>query len=302
MIYTLTLNPAIDLYTELRGTFMLGRTNRTEMEYVLPGGKGINCSLVLNKLGAVNEAIAFVSGPTGIMLGIMLESRGVNAHLINVSDTNAITRINLKIKSMETGTDTETEINGNGPNLTSEDLSGLRTYLETVVTSKDFVIISGNAPSSLGPDVYHKLTSVLVKNGVPFSLDCENQLLINTLSNKPWLIKPNLSELETIAGHKLDNKFAIREEADYLISLGAQNVLVSLGADGSMLITPNNEVIEVPPYINEKASIVSTNGAGDTLLAAFVYYTQVERLDYREALNRANRLAGETCYLDRTNI
>ncbi|MCQ2483341.1 MAG: 1-phosphofructokinase family hexose kinase [Clostridia bacterium] len=291
MIYTITLNPAIDLYSELGNSLKIGATNRAKREYVLPGGKGINCSLTLNRLGCKNEAIAFVSGPTGIMLDIMLSGMGVATHLIPCSDTSDITRINLKLKGCDRS---ETEINGVGPSLSIADIEKLKDYLDTILTDDDFVIVSGNASASLGNNIYFELTADIAN----FSLDCEGDLLLNALSNKPYVIKPNLHELEEIAKRELTSDDDIIEEAAELIRSGAQNVIVSLGAQGAILVDGNFISYKVPAYVNpdSDAVICSTNGAGDTLLASFIYYSKIVGLSLEEALQNAVVIAGKSCY------
>lgn len=258
MIYTLTFNPAID-YVMYTGETVLGVTNRSRSEEIYFGGKGINVSLVLGELGVQSTALGFIGGFTGDALEAHLKERGIRTDLIRVKD--GFTRINVKLKG-----EAETEINGTGPVITDADLELLFTKLDAL-TAGDTLVLAGSVPSSLPRDVYESILCHLSSRGIRSVLDAEGELLTSALKHRPYLIKPNLSELEAISGRPLESDEAIVEEARKLKKAGAENVLVSLGGDGAILIDGADEVHRCDAH---RGTAVNTVGAGDSMVAGFL--------------------------------
>ncbi len=276
MIYTITFNPALDYITQVEN-FKIGEINRTKTETILPGGKGLNVSIVLKNLEIENTALGFVAGFTGEELIRKMESQGVKTDFVKVE--KGITRINIKISSMSENKVEETALNGMGPQITKNDIEVLFEKIEKMST-KDMVILSGSIPKNMNNDIYEKICKKLNKKGITFIVDSTQELLMNVLKYNPFLIKPNKEELEETLNCKISTKEDIIDAAKKLKDMGAQNVLVSLGDDGALLLTKEDETYysKVP-----KGQLVNTVGSGDSMVAGFLagyYQTQ----DYEYAL------------------
>ena len=276
MIYTITFNPALDYITQVEN-FKTGEINRTKTETILPGGKGLNVSIVLKNLGIENTALGFVAGFTGEELIKKLEAQGVKTDFVKVKD--GITRINVKISSLNNNKVEETALNGMGPQITKENIDELLKKISNMIAS-DFVILSGNIPKNLENNIYEKICKILKEKGITFIVDSTQDLLINVLKYNPFLIKPNKEELEETVKCNIHTKEDIINSAKTLQEMGAQNVLVSLGNDGAILITKEGET-----YFSEapKGQVINTVGAGDSMVAGFLagYY---KTKDYEYAL------------------
>ena len=217
MIYTITFNPALDYIAQVEN-FEIGQINRTKTEKILPGGKGLNVSTVLKNLGLENTALGFIAGFTGKELKRKIEEYGIETDFVEVK--NGITRINVKISSKE-----ETALNGNGPEISEEELQQLLEKIERI-QENDIVILAGNVPKCIKNDIYEIICNKLEKNGVTFIVDSTRELLINVLKYKPFLIKPNKDELQETFNVKINTNEQIVEYAKKLQEMGAQNVLI----------------------------------------------------------------------------
>ena len=258
MIYTITFNPALDYISQVEN-FEIGKINRTQTEKILPGGKGLNVSTVLRNLGIESTALGFIAGFTGEELKRGIEQRGIKTDFINVE--KGLTRINVKISSKE-----ETALNGNGPEITDENIKELLKKIENI-KSENTVILAGNIPKCINNNIYEIICKKLEQNKVRFIVDATKELLMNVLKYKPFLIKPNKEELEETFKEKIETKEEIIEHAKKLQKLGAQNVLISLGGEGAILVTSENKEY----FINApKGKVLNTVGAGDSMVAGFV--------------------------------
>ena len=258
MIYTITFNPALDYISQVEN-FEIGKINRTKTEKILPGGKGLNVSTVLKNIGIESTALGFIAGFTGEELKRSIEEKGIKTDFIKVE--KGITRINVKISSNE-----ETALNGNGPEITEEDINKLLEKIEKI-TKEDMVILAGNIPRCINNDIYEIICKTLEKNNVTFVVDATKELLMNVLKYKPFLIKPNKEELEETFKEKIETKEEIIVHAKKLQQMGAQNVLISLGGEGAILVTTEGkEYYSKAP----KGKVLNTVGAGDSMVAGFI--------------------------------
>ncbi|MBQ3063768.1 MAG: 1-phosphofructokinase [Clostridia bacterium] len=259
MIYTVTLNPALD-YAVYLPDFRVGELNRTGREVLSFGGKGINVSAVLAALGEPTIALGFVAGATGQMLCKMLEAAAVGEDFIRLPQGE--TRINVKIKA-----DTESEINATGPHIDEKSLECLFAQLARLKKG-DTLVLAGSVPPSLPRDVYQKMAEIAVPRGVRLVVDAERDLLLPILFYRPCLVKPNKAELAAIVGRVLATDAEIEAAARELQLAGAENVLVSLGADGALLLDKTGKVHRAPAA---RGQAVNTVGAGDSMVAGFLY-------------------------------
>ena len=258
MIYTVTFSPAIDYVVDL-DKLELGEVNRTKKETAYPGGKGINVSMVLANLGRTSVATGFLAGFTGDFIRDELELRHISSGFIKVKD--GITRINVKIRAGK-----ETAINGQGPHISDEEIELLISQLEKL-TKDDLLVISGTVPSSLPSNIYEMILERISGNGATVVVDATKDILLNTLKYHPLLVKPNQEELEEMFDVTIKNDAELIENAAKLVNLGAQNVIVSLGGDGALLVGKGIEAIKLPA---PQGKVVNTVGAGDSLVAGFI--------------------------------
>ena len=270
MIYTVTFNPSLDYIVRV-DSFKPGVINRTCYENILPGGKGINVSIVLSNLGHKSVALGFMAGFTGDDIAELMKGFGCGVDLIRVRD--GFSRINVKLKS-----DEETEINGQGPLITAEDIDKLYEKLDSLAAG-DILVISGSVPGSLPRDVYERITERLDGKGIRIVVDAEKDLLVGTLRFRPWLVKPNERELGGIYGVTLRTQEDVIPYAKKLQADGARNVLVSMAGEGAVFISENGDVFRSPA---PEGVLVNSVGAGDSMVAGFIG-GYLETGDYREA-------------------
>lgn len=258
MIYTVTFNPSIDYITYVPD-FTTECVNRTDREAVYPGGKGINVSVVLSRLGVPNKAFGFVAGFTGDEVERLLQKFGCYPDFIKLAD--GLTRINVKIKSKQ-----ETEINGQGPVIPSSALEMLYQKLDQLVDG-DILVLAGSIPNTLPSDIYEQIMAKLACKNVRVVVDATKQLLLNVLKYHPFLIKPNNHELGEMFGVTLHTQDEIVRYAKKLQELGARNVMISMAKDGGILLTENGAVYQSEP---PKGKVVNSVGAGDSMVAGFL--------------------------------
>ena len=265
MIYTVTFNPSLDYILDLPEIDM-NHVNRTSGERILPGGKGINVSIVLHNLGVDNKAICFTSGFTGDALKTLLQQRDMNADFISLEE--GLTRINVKIRSGG-----ETEINGQGPEIKSENIAELYEKLG-YLDDEDYLVLAGSLPDTMSSTTYMDIMQMLQYNNSRIIVDATGELLLNVLPYKPFLIKPNNHELGRLFDVEISSKEDAVKYAGLLMEKGAKNVLVSMSAAGAVLVTEDGRVFEADAPQGEVKNSV---GAGDAMLAGFLAgYTECE--------------------------
>ena len=282
MYYTITLNPAVDMLTKA-SNFSLGKLNRTQEAKYVVGGKGINISILLNNIGKKTKALGFVAGFTGYFIKSELDKLGIENDFV---ETLGTTRINIKLT-----TDTETEINGQSSAVNSENITEFFAKLD-VLTTEDVVFLSGNVIAGMELEDFKKIAAKVATKGATLVVDSNKDLVLDTLQYKPFVVKPNEFELGEMFGITLNGLEEILVYARKLQERGAQNVLVSRGAKGAVLLTENGEVLEVNVA---EGKIVSTVAAGDSMLAMFVAKYN-ETKDYAEALKYASAAGGATSF------
>lgn len=257
MIYTITFNPAID-YVMHNDTFLVGRTNRSTGEELYYGGKGINVSMCLANLSVESVALGFVAGFTGTYLEQGLADLGIKTDFIHLE--SGITRINVKLKG-----ECETEINGCGPDITKNELEKLNDKL-VCLKDGDTLVLAGSIPASLPQDTYERIVKGLEGKSVRIIADATGELLIKVLKYRPFLVKPNLEELEEIFGESIDES-QVFVYARRLREMGAKNVLVSMAEKGAVLVCENGA-----EYVCDacKGQVKNSVGAGDSMIAGFI--------------------------------
>lgn len=270
MIYTVTLNPSLDYFLSVEH-FAIGKTNRSNEEVYRPGGKGINVSWVLHNLGLESIALGFLAGFTGQEIKRQMETTGIATDFIELP--GGMSRLNVKLKQMDA-----TEINASGPILSEKNLEELRKKL-SALTQGDILILSGSLPGSVTTDIYKDLMKEVDGKGIPVIVDAIGDTLLKTLPLHPFLMKPNHQELSELFDVELSTREQVIPYAGKLQKWGAQNVLVSLGGAGAVLLDQNGVVYEseVP-----RGKLINAVGAGDSMVAGFLA-GYLEKQDFAHA-------------------
>lgn len=283
MVYTITLNPALD-YVMKVGKLRYDDINRSKSEEIYYGGKGINVSVILTRLGVHNKALGFVAGFTGRKLEQMLVDEGIDCDFNRLS--NGQTRINVKIKA-----DTELDVNASGPDISEDDIKDLMDKLDDI-GEDDYLVLAGSIPSTLPDDIYERILSRLQSRGINFIVDATGDLLKKALPYKPFLVKPNHHELGDLFGVETKTEEDIVKYARKVQEMGARNVLVSRAKDGATLIDENSNVTT---FANVDGELVNSVGCGDSMVAGFLA-GYINKKDYAYALKLGAACGNATAF------
>jgi 6-phosphofructokinase 2 len=258
MIYTVTLNPALDrtIYVEGLKPFDANRIHREER---YAGGKGIDVSRALKELDNESVALGFVGGFAGQELEGRLLNEGIATDFTVI---NGETRVNVIVH--DTSNDMETSLLAQGPEVQPFEIVKLIEKIEHL-EKPQFVVVSGSLPPGVNPEIYRKILDISRKKGARTVLDTDGPPLNIGLKACPTLIKPNIFELSRYAGEKIETTAAVLNCAGELLTKGVEIVLVSMGADG--IITERMKLHAHPPKVEAKSTI----GAGDSAVAGFVH-------------------------------
>ncbi len=270
MVYTVTFNPSLDYIVSV-ADFKLGFTNRTDSELMLPGGKGLNVSMVLGNLGVENTAFGFSAGFTGEEIIRRAEEMGVKTDFIRIEE--GISRINLKLKTID-----GTEINGCGPKIGQRELEELMEKLD-VLKEEDVLVLAGSIPGSVPDDIYKRIMKRMSGRGIKVVVDATKDLLLNVLEYRPFLVKPNNYELGEMFGCEIKTREEAIPFARKLREMGAANVLVSMAGNGAAFAAADGTLYDTPAPAGK---LVNGVGAGDSMVAGFLA-GWLEKKDYMHA-------------------
>lgn len=286
MIYTVTFNPALD-YVMRVPKLVPDAVNRTDSEDIFYGGKGINVSIILSRLGVENQVLGFVAGFTGDEIEQGLKRQGIQTKFIHLP--RGLSRINVKLK--DAGKKAETDVNAQGPEIPEKCLNELFLQLDQLVEG-DVLVLAGSIPKTLPSDVYEQIMCRLEHRKVEIVVDATKDLLRNVLKYHPFLIKPNNHELGEVFDKEISTKDEIVYYAKELQKLGARNVLVSMAGEGSILVTEQGQV---HPMGVAKGTVKNSVGAGDSMVAGFVA-GYMEKKDFAYALKLGTAAGGATAF------
>lgn len=282
MIYTVTFNPAVD-YVVHADEIGIGSVNRARSEEIYFGGKGINISLVLAELGVPSKAFGFVAGFTGDAIEKGLTESGIETDFVHLE--KGFSRINVKIKS-----GTETELNGQGPEIPPYKLDELFGKLSSVQEG-DTIVLAGSVPKSLPSDIYERILEYFSGKNIRAVVDASNELLLNALKYRPFLVKPNNFELGDMFGVRLETADDVVKYAEKLREMGAENVLVSMAGDGAVLLDSSGKTHICGVC---RGNVKNSVGAGDSMLAGFI--AGYEKGGYEYALKLGTAAGGATAF------
>lgn len=284
MIYTVTLSPSID-YIVRMSNMRSNTTNRTDSEEFYFGGKGINVSQVLAELDLDSTAFGFIAGFTGEAIEKGLSNNRIRTDFIHLNE--GFTRINIKIKAGG-----ETEINGQGPDIPEAALQQLMQKLDQIKDG-DTLVLAGSIPKTCPDDIYERMLERVKDKKIMIAVDATRKLLVNSLSMRPFLIKPNRLELSEIFHKEVETEDDVKKYAGKLQEMGARNVIVSLGRKGAFLLDETGATHSCGVL---KQPVINTVGAGDSMVAGFIA-GYLKTGDYGYALKLGSACGNATSFL-----
>jgi 1-phosphofructokinase family hexose kinase len=261
MIYTLTLNPAVD--RELTVPAMefdaVLRASESRIDF---GGKGFNVSRLLKGMNEPSTAVGFLGGNAGELLEKGLQSLGIGTDFVRVSEE---TRTNVSIVTQSH--EHYIKVNEKGPLVDESKQKELLDKIDSLAKSGDWWVLAGSLPPGVTNDIYARVIHVLNKHGAHAILDTSGESLKLGCIEKPYLVKPNAEEARVLTGLPMDTPAEIAAGATEIRRMGAQNVVISMGKAGALLHTAEGTWLIHSPKIQEKNPI----GAGDSMVGGLVW-------------------------------
>jgi len=286
MIHTLTLNPAIDRILYLN-ELEKNVTNRVKKTTDTIGGKGTHVSINLKLLGQDNNAFGICHGENGRQVIQMLSDYGIDVRFNHYMEDGKETRTNYLL--IEDNADC-TIVAESGVTLTEKELEELLSTMKEAIRPGDYLIFSGDASNSPDPSIYNKILHIFRERDLKFFLDTSGASLKECIQESPYMIKPNLDELSTLAGYSIpEDDTSIIKAIDSLDRYGVEIIAVSLGGNGSIVKTPEGVYRVHPP----KVDVINTIGCGDCYLAGFVYGLS-KGYDMEETIRTATGVSAAT--------
>ena len=261
MIYTLTLNPALDKEYRVT-TLVLDEVVRSKQARIDFGGKGFNVSRMLRRLGVDCIALGFVGGYTGDILSQGLESLGIRTELTRIDGE---TRTNVSIVGEKDSH--YLKINEEGPSVSQDEMNTLLRKIDTITRQGDFWVLAGSVPNKVPDDIYFKIIQKVNQAGAFAILDSSGLPLKLGIKAKPFLIKPNVDELSQLIGREILDIIDLSDVAQELHSQGIQNILVSMGEKGALLSALSHQFVGRSSAI----SVMNPIGAGDAMIAGYIW-------------------------------
>ena len=260
MIVTLTPNPSIDRAVVIDALHR-GEVHRATDSRVDPGGKGVNVSRALAAQGAQTLAVLPVGGPEGHLLEDLLDAAGVPRRSVAVAGT---VRMNVSVLEPD---GTTTKLNEPGPRLTADEVESLLLETSRAAEGAAWVVGCGSLPPGAPDDLYSRLVARAREHGARVAVDSSGAPMAHAVAARPHLVKPNHEELAELVGHGLPTLGDVRAAALDLVADGIEVVAVSLGGDGALLVTADEQVHAAATITHP----LSTVGAGDCMLAGLLH-------------------------------
>ncbi len=259
-ILTITLNPALDMTGNLEN-LKPGAVNLVQDSTLHPAGKGVNVAKVLSDLGSAVAVTGFLGDSNDQSFIELFESLNAADHFVRVPGS---TRINVKL--VESCGDV-TDLNFPGVTVSAEKQQAFETKLLELAADYDLIVIAGSLPVGITPKDLSRCVAMLGEQGKQVIVDTSRAAFQEVLSASPWLVKPNEDELSEWAGRELKTEQELREVGEQLAASGVTHVVISRGADGVLWLNDGQWLKSQPP----RMKVVSTVGAGDTLVAGLCY-------------------------------
>jgi 1-phosphofructokinase len=258
-VVTVTINPAIDQTVSIPN-FKAGAVNRVQSYQLNPGGKGINVAAFLADYGRPVTVTGFLGAANDEIFRRFFERKGIEDRFVRIAGQ---TRIGVKISDMAAMQTTDINFPGETPS--PADVTSFFDILKELSAAHEWFVLSGSIPAGVSSDIYQKMVKTLA--GRKVVMDTSGEAFRQALTAGPWLIKPNVDELQEFAGEKLDTPSDILRVARALMQKhGVSCVVVSMGKEGAIFVEGQETIWVVPPHVEVK----STVGAGDAMVAGIV--------------------------------
>jgi len=291
MIYTLTLNPAVDRELTVPAVEYDAVLRATESRVDF-GGKGFNVSRLLKGLGAESTAVGFLGGKAGEVLQDGLRSLGIGTDFVWVTGE---TRTNISIVT-QSG-EHYIKVNEKGPLVEPARQQELIDKIDSLARPSDWWVLAGSLPPGCADDIYARIVRVLNSHGALTLLDTTGESLRLGCAEKPYLVKPNAEEAGVLTGMPFETTAEIAAVAARIRELGAQNVVISMGKDGALLQTNEGTWLVHSPEIKEKNPI----GAGDSMVGGMIW-ALTQGLPLKESLGWGVASGAATASLSGTEV
>lgn len=291
MILTVTLNAAIDKRYVVEG-FQVGEVNRVKECAYVPGGKGLNVSKPASIYGATVVATGFVGGHAGNYIEAALKPFGIESKFYHV-EAESRSCINI----WDTVNHKQTEFLEPGFTLTEEDWQGFVDTFQELVKEADVIAMSGSVPKGLGPESYKQLVGICKAEGKAVILDTSGKLLEAGIEAKPTMIKPNLDEIRMLTGKPCNDLEEMLEAAIQIHQSGVAMVAVSLGGEGSFVVSEEGIFRAIVPKIDA----VNTVGCGDSMIAGYAIGLS-EGKSVKETLRLASAISAAAALREETGF
>ena len=261
MIFTVTLNPAVDKeYSVSRLTMdEVLRATSMRMDF---GGKGFNVSRMLVSLGTKSIVLGLVGGHAGDLLQNGLVSLGIETDFIRIAGE---TRTNISIVSQEQKH--YIKVNESGPTISAYEISGFLKKIKELVQPGDWWVLAGSLPPGVPDDIYSQIIKIVQTGRAHAILDTSGQSLLLGCQASPFLVKPNASEAAQLSGKPYNTIRQLTEIPPFIHKFGVENVVISAGKKGALLSDGSSQWLGVAPKIKEQNPI----GAGDAMVAGLVW-------------------------------
>ena len=285
MIYTVTLNPAID-QTLVLERFVAGDTLRVKSSRFDPGGKGINVSRVVRELGGESIAMGFAPGGLGRYIEQTLKAQGIECDFVH---TKGEARTNITI--IDESRHMHTILSDPGPQTDDRFAEQLLSKLRKRLRADDWLVVAGSIPPPLSPDIYAEIITLARENWVHTVLDADGPALVVGVAARPEMVKGNRRELERLLGCRLSDETSTLEAAGVLRGMDIRMAVVTRGREGAVAVCDEGSFRSVAPRVRA----VSAVGSGDGFLAGIVL--SLSRGDDMEDALRLGVAAGTACVL-----
>ncbi len=257
MIVSVTMNPAVD-QTLTVPEFRLGETNRIEDTVIDPGGKGLNVSRVIRRLGRPSIAVILIGGETGEFIRNRLDREGVDMELVEIGGA---TRVNISI--IDESTSVQTNLNHEGPPIDIGDLHAVEKKIEEWLPEAEIMVFAGSLPPGAPSDAYARLIGWARQGEIRSILDTSGLALTEGIKARPYMIKPNVRETAELLGRQLVSDDDMVAAGRELLNRGIEAAVISMGKEGAIAVTGDGVWKARPPVVEKQSAL----GAGDSMVA-----------------------------------
>lgn len=283
MILTVTPNAAVDRTYRVE-RFMLDRVNRPSQSFTVAGGKGINVARVYQTLGGKAIATGFLGGVNGLTVSGAMAAERIESDFVEVEGES---RVCIAIIDPTTGT--QTEVNESGPTVSPCETRHLLDKVHRLIANNrfEFLALCGSLPPGAPAELYAELISIARNSRLRTVLDTSGEALRLGVQARPWMVKPNRAELESLLATEIEDENSLVRAAEHLLESGTELVVLTRGSEGAIAAIKGTILAATPPVIEFASAVAS----GDSFVAALLWSLKDGKALAAESLHEALRLA-----------